>query len=63
MPASDAPDMNAADFAEGPYPFGLGNAMGKTGENEKKTSNGGKLTHPLVGQSTKPTLSKADSVS
>jgi len=63
MPVSDAPDMNAADFAEGPYPFGLGNAMGKTGEKEKKTSNGGKLTDPLVGQSTKPTVSKADSVS
>lgn len=63
IPASNAPDMNAADFAEGPYPFGLGNAMGKTGEKEKKTSNGGKLTDPLVGQSTKPTVSKADSVS
>jgi len=63
MPASDAPDVNAADFAEGPYPFGLGNAIDKTGENEKKTLNGGKLTDPLVGQSTKPTVSKADSVS
>jgi len=50
MPASDAPDVNAADFAEGPYPFGLGNAMGKTGQNQKKTLNGGKLTDPLVGQ-------------
>jgi len=63
MPTSDAPDVNAADFAGGPYPFGLGNAMDKTGENEKKTLNGGKLTDPLVGQSTKPTVSKADSVS
>jgi len=63
MPASDAPDVNAADFPEGPYPFGLGNAMDKTGENEKKTLNAGKLTDPLVCQSTKPAVSKADSVS
>ncbi len=51
-----------ADFPEGPNLSGLGKSADKTGEMEEKAQDGGKLTDPLLGQSIKPTFSKADSV-
>jgi len=59
-PASNAPDMEAADVAEGLDLLGLSKFVNKTGENEEKALDGSKLTDPLAGKSTKPTVSNAD---
>jgi len=61
-PGFNAPDLKAADFFKGPNIFGLGKPAGKTGEKEKEAFDGGKLTDPLVGESTKPTPLNADSI-
>lgn len=58
---SNAPDTKVADNAEGPDLFDLDKSTDKTGEKEEKALDDGKPTDSLVGETTKPSHSNADS--